>query len=591
MTELLVGPQVMTAAAADITEIGTAVRRAELAASGPIAGVAAAAADEVSAAIAAFFSTHGRNFQALSQQAAAFHGEFARALQAAGEAYVLADKAASNSLSALGESAAALLSPLRGNVGNATAAAQALLAAPPPVPVDAALILSESGVPTPSAQYIQDVYTKYVAPHFPSATTPQGVSTPNGLYPFTGIKDLTLDISIARGSTILTDAIVQQLAALPPGSSIAVLGYSQSAVLSSVVMPRLLAEGVTNSQVNFVLLGNPMNPNGGVSARFAGLTLPSLGFTFYGATPDNTFPTVNYTLEYDGFADFPRYPINLLADLNAIMGIPFVHGDYQHLTQAQIDSAIQLPTEGPTQSTYYMIPTQHLPLLEPVRSIPYLGNPLAELLEPNLRVLVNLGYGDPSYGYDTGPANVPTPFGLFPPVSPLTVLDHLTAGTQLGITNAANELQAQGPPPLPHVAPSDIANALHSNSPWLSNPASLTAVSPVSAAKDTILALQTANSSMSGAFVKAYSTAYATLLPTADIASELAFTLPSYNLNLFLNGMLQVLNGQPIEGLINAIGYPIAADVGLITLAGGFQAIVMVYALDTILFGTPHPLP
>ncbi|MDP7705030.1 PE-PPE domain-containing protein [Mycobacterium sp. TY815] len=586
MTSVLASPHVMTAAALDIAEIRAALNQAELAALGPTAGVAVAAADEVSAAIAEFFSTYASGYRALSQNAAAFHDAFAQALKAASDSYSRAEAAAAASLAALTQSAETLLAPLP---GNATAATQALLAAPPPVPVDAALILSESGVPTPSAQYIQDVYSKYVAPHFPSATVPQGVSTPNGLYPFTGIKDLTLDISIARGSTILTDAIVQQLAALPPDSSIAVLGYSQSAVLSSVVMPRLLAEGVTNAQVNFVLLGNPMNPNGGVAARFAGLTLPSLGFTFYGATPDNAFPTVNYTLEYDGFADFPRYPINLLASLNAVMGIPFVHGDYQHLTQAQIDSAIQLPTEGPTQSTYYMIPTKHLPLLEPVRFIPYVGNPLAELLEPNLRVLVNLGYGDPAYGYDTGPANVPTPFGLYPPVNPLTVLDHLAVGTQQGIVNAANALQAQGPPPMPNFA--DIANTLHSNSSWLSNPPSLTAVSPVSVARDTILALQSANTSVSGGFVKAYSTAYATLLPTADLASEIAFTLPSYNASLFLDGMMQVIDGQPIEGLLNAIGKPIAADVGLVTLAAGFQAIVVVYALDTILFGTPHPLP
>ena len=397
MTSMLAVPHMMTAAAGDMAEISAALKQAERAALGPAAGVAAAAADEVSAAIAEFFSTYAGGYRALSRQAAAFHDAFAEALKAASDSYAQAEAVASASLVTLTEPAQILLAGLP---GRATAATQALLAVPPPVPVDAALILSESGVPTPSAEYIQDVYTKYVVPHFPSATAPQGVSTPNGLYPFTGIKDLTLDISIARGSTILTDAIVQQLAALPPGSSIAVLGYSQSAVLSSVVMPRLLAEGVTNAQVNFALLGNPMNPNGGVSARFAGLTLPSLGFTFYGATPDNAFPTVNYTLEYDGFADFPRYPINLLADLNAVMGIVFVHGDYQHLTQTQIDTAIQLPTEGPTQSTYYMIPTERLPLLEPVRFIPYVGNPLAELLEPNLRVLVNLGYGDPSYGYD-----------------------------------------------------------------------------------------------------------------------------------------------------------------------------------------------
>lgn len=572
MTHLLATPQLVTAAAAQVADIGMALNQADMAAAGLTTGVTVAAADEVSEAIATLFNGYAEGYQMLSRQAAAFHDAFVRTLTAASTAYAQTEAVVSRAL-------AGLAAPLMAGAEGAATTANALLADPPPVAVDAALILSESGVPTPPANYIQDVYTKYVAPHFPSATAPQGLSTPNGLYPFTGIKDLTVDISVARGVTILNDAIVGQLAALDPGSSIAVLGYSQSAVVSSLVMPKLLAGGISSSQVNFVLLGNPMNPNGGVLARFPGLSLPSLGFTFYGATPDNLYPTVSYTLEYDGFADFPRYPLNLLADLNAIMGIPFVHGDYQQLTQAQIDAAIQLPTDGTTQSTYYIIPTENLPLLEPLRLIPYVGNPLAELLEPNARVLVNLGYGDPAYGYSTGPANVPTAFGLFPPVSPITVFDHLAAGTQQGIVAAAAEFQAQGPPPLPTSLPLES----------LSPPAPLTF--PAGTIEDIILAVQAANTSLVGGFVKGFSTAYATLLPTADIASELVFTLPSYDLNLFLDGMIQVVNGQPVEGLLNAIGYPLAANVGLITLAGGFQLIVITYALDTILTGTPHPLP
>lgn len=46
-------------------------------------------------------------------------------------------------------------------------------------------------------------------------------------------------------------------------------------------------------------------------------------------TPSNTiYPTHIYTLEYDGFADFPRYPINLISDLNAFAGIYYVHNAY-----------------------------------------------------------------------------------------------------------------------------------------------------------------------------------------------------------------------------------------------------------------------
>lgn len=576
MTYLLANSPVLTAAAAEVDEIGVAIGHADQVAVGATAGIRVAAADEVSAAIASFFNVYADGYAQISRQAAAVHGAFARALAAAGDSYARAETMAASALTTVAQ-------PV-----NTTAATQALLAATP-VPVDAALILSASGIPTPSAAYVQDVYTKYVQPHFPSASEPQGVSTPNGLYPFTGVKDLTLDISVARGSAILTDAILRQLAVLPPGGSIAVLGYSQSAVVSSLVMPQLLAEGITSSQVNFVLIGNPMNPNGGVAARFAGLLLPSLGFTFDGATPHNDFPTYSYTLEYDGFADFPRYPLNLLADLNAVMGIPFVHGDYQGLTQAQLDSAVQLRTAGPTQSTYYMIPTENLPLLEPVRSIPYIGNPLAELLQPDLRVLVNLGYGDPAFGYDTGPANLPTPFGLFPPVNPVRVLDLLASGSQQGIVNAAHALQAQGTVTLPPVSLPSIADMLRSASQTA--PVSLTTASPAHLAESALLAVQATNDTISTGFVRSFSTAYGVLLPTADIATEVAFTLPSYNLDLFINGLLQAVNGQPVEGLINAIGYPIAADTGLLTLAGGFEAIVIAFALDTILFGTPHPYP
>ncbi len=43
-----------------------------------------------------------------------------------------------------------------------------------------------------------------------------------------------------------------------------------------------------------------------------------LGVTATGATPHNLYLTKIYTIEYDGVADFPRYPLNFVSDLNAI---------------------------------------------------------------------------------------------------------------------------------------------------------------------------------------------------------------------------------------------------------------------------------
>lgn len=40
---------------------------------------------------------------------------------------------------------------------------------------------------------------------------------------------------------------------------------------------------------------------------------------------DEVRPTAIYTIEYDGFADFPQYPINVISDINAFAGIIFLH--------------------------------------------------------------------------------------------------------------------------------------------------------------------------------------------------------------------------------------------------------------------------
>jgi hypothetical protein len=58
-------------------------------------------------------------------------------------------------------------------------------------------------------------------------------------------------------------------------------------------------------------------------------------------------------------------------------------------------------------------------------------------------------------------------------------------------------------------------------------------------------------------------------------------SVPSYDVNLFLNGILQAANGDPV-GLINAVGDPIAADTALFTIAGGFEAIVLASAAESI---------
>ena len=96
---------------------------------------------------------------------------------------------------------------------------------------------------------------------------------------------------MSQGVQILDATIKQQLAI--PGNSVLVQGYSQSAIIASLEMRNLLNPALnptppTGAQLGFNLLGDPMNPNGGLLERFVGLTIPSLGLDFYGATPSNT---------------------------------------------------------------------------------------------------------------------------------------------------------------------------------------------------------------------------------------------------------------------------------------------------------------
>jgi hypothetical protein len=131
MSFVVTAPEYVSAAASDVASIGSAISEANAAAAVPTAGVLPAAADEVSAAIAAVFSTHGQQFQALSAAAASFHQQFVN-LMNGGAAQYLSSEAASVSplqtvqqdvLGVVNAPTLALIGrPLIGNGANGTAA-------------------------------------------------------------------------------------------------------------------------------------------------------------------------------------------------------------------------------------------------------------------------------------------------------------------------------------------------------------------------------------------------------------------------------------------------------------------------------------
>jgi hypothetical protein len=93
MTYVLVSPETVGWVAADVENIGASLATSHAAAAGLTTGVASAAADEVSTAIAALFSQHAQGYQKLATQAAAFHDRFVRTLTSGGNLYAAAEAA------------------------------------------------------------------------------------------------------------------------------------------------------------------------------------------------------------------------------------------------------------------------------------------------------------------------------------------------------------------------------------------------------------------------------------------------------------------------------------------------------------------
>ena len=161
-----------------------------------------------------------------------------------------------------------------------------------------------------------------------------------------------------------------------------------------------------------MLSGDPNVPNGGLYARFPGLYIPILDWSFNGPEPTNTqFDTVVITRQYDGFADFPLYPLNVIADLNAVLGFVYVH-PYDLDVSLAPDPTTSPPIKSQHGDTdYYFFETEDLPLFGPLRTLG-VPEPVIDVVEPFFKVIVELGYDRSIQPWE------PTPARLIPTLEP-----------------------------------------------------------------------------------------------------------------------------------------------------------------------------
>jgi len=345
--------------------------------------------------------------------------------------------------------------------------------------------------PTPDQTYLDIVRDQYISPIYPDldidyvpVTTPQqmwpvtGVLRLVGLafgdrrlfgpggpawphepwWKLTGLFDLTANQSLTMGADDLEAAVVAH------GSNhLVIYGLSQGAGVANVVKKRLAQQypdAATAPDISFVLSGDPNMPNGGLMSRFGGAYIPILDFPFNGpAATDTSFHTVEISRQYDGFTDFPLYPLNVIADLNALMGIVYLHTNFLDV------SLPEDPSESPAfvgmhgDTSYYFFQTQDLPLFAPLRAM---GVPekLIDVVEPLFRVIVEAGYDRTIKPW------VPTPARLIPSIAPGKLAAELAGAINEGIDNARQLVGLPkpgtglgGPGPKPEAATSSVKPA------------------------------------------------------------------------------------------------------------------------------------
>ena len=93
MSFVIAAPDLVERAASDLIGIRSSLAEAASTAAFPTTGIASAAHDEVSIAVAAMFGDVGREFQVLSARAQLFHAQFVELMNAGAGAYAAAETA------------------------------------------------------------------------------------------------------------------------------------------------------------------------------------------------------------------------------------------------------------------------------------------------------------------------------------------------------------------------------------------------------------------------------------------------------------------------------------------------------------------
>lgn len=215
----------------------------------------------------------------------------------------------------------------------------------------------------------------------------QYIWTPQELWPATGT--MTLDQSVAEGTALVIVAIQNQ-----PDPDATYVGVSQGAVVLGGAI-NYFAEhpesGPPVATTKFVLLANPIRPNGGFLVRISGITIPILGVSGQDPSLPTQYQTVDSAWAYDLWATAPLYANNPLSWANAFMGVFNPLGPSLHETDPDYtnpDNDVRTVVVGNT--TYHTLIPKHLPMYQPLVDLGL--ERLVNVIEPLTKVWVDAGY-------------------------------------------------------------------------------------------------------------------------------------------------------------------------------------------------------
>ncbi len=204
-----------------------------------------------------------------------------------------------------------------------------------------------------------------------------------------------------QGAKRVIDAI-GAIRELPDATGpITLFGHSQGGQVIYAALRRWAAAPASApdpSSLSWVSIGNPENNFGGQSAT----PLPA----------DSPYQGTEVIRQYDGWADWPTDPTNLLAVANAAVGMSSTHVfGYFDVDLNDPENFRYTPDKAdgtPGNITYVFVPTPVLPLIAATGLLAPLLNPI---LDPVLRPIIEKGYQRPigPVGASATPAVGPNP--------------------------------------------------------------------------------------------------------------------------------------------------------------------------------------